>query len=390
MKPLEGIRVVDLTHVLAGPYCTYQLHLLGAEVTKVESPLGDMVRIWGGSEEQIRQKLGTGFVPQNAGKRSLCIDLNKPEAQQVVRSLVEHADVFVENYEVGTMEKFGLGYDAVSGINPGIVYLSISALGRNGPYAGRPGFDDVVQATSGYMSVNVRGDGPIRTGGPVLDYATGMHAASAVLASLLLKERSGKGQHIDLAMQDVTMLLLNRNTSIAATTGQAPEAPDNKDAPLLGRYRTKDSYAMLAGYFPAHCKAICAAVGLPEFADLPSSEFRARIDEIDAAVEARLLEKSSAEWDEIFTRARVVAGGVQDIGQVLKSGQPAARELLMEVSSAYGSHQVTTAGYRVDGTVYGPEGDVPSLGQHNTEILREIGYDDGEIERLRASHVLYG
>ncbi len=247
MKPLEGYKVLDLTHVLAGPYCTYQLGMLGADVIKVESPKGDMVRIWGGTDEQIKKKLGTGFVPQNAGKKSLSVDLNKPEAQDIVQQLASEADILVENYQPGTMEKFGLDYASVKERNPGVVYCSITAFGRNGPHGHRPGFDDVVQATSGYMSVNIRGDGPIRTGGPVLDYSTGMHAASAILAALLLKQKNGEGQHIDIAMQDVTMLLLNRNTSIAASTGKAPDAPGNRDAPLLGRYRTKDSYVMLAG-----------------------------------------------------------------------------------------------------------------------------------------------
>ena len=217
MKPLDGVRVLDLTHVLAGPYCTYQLGMLGADVTKVEGPRGDMVRSWGGTEEALANRLGSGFVPQNAGKRSLCVDLTTEAGQDIVRRLAVTADVLVENYEGGTMEKFGLDFASLKADNPRLVYLSISAMGRDGPQANRPGFDDVVQATSGYMSVNIRGDGPIRTGGPVLDYATGMHAASAVMGALLLRQQTGEGQRIDLAMQDVTLLLLNRNTSIAAT-----------------------------------------------------------------------------------------------------------------------------------------------------------------------------
>lgn len=384
-KPLDGIRVLDLTHVLAGPYCTYQLHLLGAEVIKVESPRGDMVRTWGGDPQQVRMRLGTGFVAQNAGKRSLCVDLGHESSRQIVRTLAGEADVLVENYEAGTMAKFSLDYASLAASNPSLIYLSISALGQNGPYAGRPGFDDVVQATSGYMSVNVRGDGPIRTGGPVLDYATGMHAASSILAALLLKQRTGKGQFIDLAMQDVTMLLLNRNTSIAATTGKAPPPAGNRDDPLLGRYETKDGYVMLAGYLPIHCRKICAALGLDEYADLPTTEFRAHIDEIERAVEERLKTKTSMEWDEIFVQHRVVAGGVKTIEEVLASGQPAARGLLAEVHSAFGDHQVTTAGYRVDDSVYGPRGDVPVLGQHTREILGELGYSANQIQDLESS-----
>ncbi len=389
MKPLEGYKVLDLTHVLAGPYCTYQLHLLGAEVTKVESPRGDMVRIWGGTDEELAARVGTGFVPQNAGKRSLCIDLNKPEAQDIVRRLAAEADIMVENYEPGTMQKFGLDYDSVRQLNEQIIYLSISAFGQTGPNAGRPGFDDVVQATSGYMSINIRGDGPIRTGGPVLDYATGMQGASAVMAAILQKAKTGEGQYIDLAMQDVTLLLINRNTSIAATTGEPAAAPGNRDAPMLGRYQSADGYLMLAGYFPAHCKEICRAIGLETFADLPSSEFRARIDEIDTAVEAKLIEKTSAEWDAVFKAAGVVAGGVQDLKAVLDSGHLHERELISEVASPAGTHQVTTAGYRISDAVFGPEGAVPGLGEHSRAVLVELGFTDVEIDALDESGVIY-
>ena len=211
-KPLSGLKVLDLTHVLAGPYCTYQLSLLGAQVIKVESPRGDMTRPWGGDEAQIAMGLGTGFVSQNAGKRSVVIDITTERGSGLVRELAKDADIFVENYRPGTMQDHGLDFASIAAANPAVIYLSISAFGQNGPLGHRPGFDDVIQATSGFMSINERGDGPIRTGGPVLDYATGMHATSAVLAAVLMRQQSGEGQYIDLAMQDVTMLLMNRHT----------------------------------------------------------------------------------------------------------------------------------------------------------------------------------
>ena len=163
-KPLQGMRVIDLTHVLAGPYCTYQLGMLGAEVIKVESPKGDMVRGWGGDRAQLKLGLGSGFVAQNAGKRSVMADISTKEGCQLVTKLVESADIFVENFRPGTMAKHNLDYDNLALLNPGLIYLSISAFGQHGPSGHRPGFDDVIQATSGFMSINVRGDGPIRTG----------------------------------------------------------------------------------------------------------------------------------------------------------------------------------------------------------------------------------
>ncbi|MEE2778038.1 MAG: CoA transferase [Acidobacteriota bacterium] len=306
-KPLDGYRVVDLTHVLAGPYCTYQLGLLGAEVIKVESLRGDMVRHWGGSDEQLAHRLGTGFAAQNAGKRSLAVNLAEPQGADIVRALADGADIFVENYRPGALARYGLDYAPVAERNCGVIYLSISAFGQTGPHGHRPGFDDVVQATSGFMSINVRGDGTIRTGGPVLDYATGMHAASAVLAAALLKLRTGKGRHIDVAMQDVTMLLINRNTSIAASTGVAPEPAQDREGLMLGRYRAKEGYVMLAGYLPRHRRAICKAIGLAELAELGGHEQGARSEEIEQAVELRLLERSAEEWDDIFSDAGVVA-----------------------------------------------------------------------------------
>ena len=176
IKPLDELKVIDLTHVLAGPYCTYQLSLLGADVIKVESPKGDMVRAWGGEQEQVKLGLCTGFVAQNAGKRSVVSDITTKRGSSLVRELIKQADIFVENYRPGTMADHGLDYQTLADESPQLIYVSISAFGQNGPHSHRPGFDDVIQATSGFMSINQRGDGPIRTGGPVLDYATGMHA----------------------------------------------------------------------------------------------------------------------------------------------------------------------------------------------------------------------
>ena len=388
VRPLEGLRVLDLTHVLAGPYCTYQLALLGADVVKVESLRGDMLRPWGGTAEQIQHGLGAGFVPQNAAKRSLAVDLRHDDGREAVRRLAACADILIENYRPGTTAQHGLGYDAVRAQNPTIIYLTISAFGHEGPFADRPGFDDVVQATSGYMALNVRDDGPIRTGGPVLDYATGMHATSAVLAAVLLRQQTGEGQHLDLAMQDVAMLLLNRHASVTATTGDPPAPPSDREAPLLGRYAAKEGYVMLAGYLGRHRRAICRAVGLDEYAELDGRQFVERLEEIDAAVEAALASRSAAEWDSIFAEAGVVAGGVQNLAEAMATGQPAARQLTVEVDSTAGPCRVTTNGYLINGEALAPQSGVPLLGEHSREVLAEVGYSSSEINRLVASAVV--
>ncbi len=387
-KPLSGLKVIDLTHVLAGPYCTYQLSLLGADVIKVESPRGDMTRPWGGAADQIAMGLGTGFVAQNSGKRSVVIDITTERGAALVAELAKDADVFVENYRPGTMQDHGLDYPSLAAENTDLIYLSISAFGQNGPLGHRPGFDDVIQATSGFMSINERGDGAIRTGGPVLDYATGMHATSAVLAAVLLRQQTGEGQRIDIAMQDVTMLLMNRHTSIAATTGVAVPPGANRDGPMLGRYKAKGGDVMLAGYRAAHQRSILAAIGLTEFASLTTAQLNAQMPEIEARVEAALEQKTAAEWDDIFSSSSVVAGGVKDLIEVFETGQPQARELMTTVESVYGEHQVTSAGYRINDDVFLPGNHVPVLGEHTGEVLAGLGYTEAEIALLLDQKVI--
>lgn len=382
IKPLSDKKVIDLTHVLAGPYCTYQLGLLGAEVIKVESPRGDMTRPWGGEEEQINLGLGTGFVAQNAGKRSIVIDIKDPRGSAIVQDLVKTADIFVENYRPGKMLECGLDFDKLSSINSELIYTSISAFGQNGPHGHRPGFDDVIQATSGFMSINVRGDGPIRTGGPVLDYATGMHATSAVLAALMLLEKTGKGQHIDISMQDVTMLLMNRNTSIAATTGVPLPPLQDREGPLLGRYLTRDGYVMLAGYRARHKRTILEALGLAEYSSMSSAQLNSLSEQIESDVERVLKSKTTAEWDEVFSKFGVVAGGVKDLIEVIATGQPEARDLLTTVNSSFGNHQVSTIGYKINDSTLKPGTHVPLLGEQTEEVLLELGYSNEQISDL--------
>ena len=382
IKPLSGLRVIDLTHVLAGPYCTYQLGLLGAEVIKVESPRGDMTRPWGGEEEQINLGLGTGFVAQNAGKRSIVIDIKDLRGSAVVQDLVKSADIFVENYRPGKMLECGLDFDRLSSINSELIYTSISAFGQNGPHGHRPGFDDVIQATSGFMSINIRDDGPIRTGGPVLDYATGMHATSAVLAALMLREKTGKSQHIDISMQDVTMLLMNRHTSIAATTGVPLPPLQDREGPLLGRYLTRDGYVMLAGYRASHKRTIFESLGLTEYSSMSSAQLNSLSEQIESDVERVLKSRTTAEWDEVFSKFGVVAGGVKDLIEVLATGQPEARDLLTTVNSSFGNHQVSTIGYKLNDDTLGPGTHIPLLGEQTEEVLLEVGYSKEKISEL--------
>ena len=388
-KPLSNKRVIDLTHVLAGPYCTYQLGLLGAEIIKIEEPKGDMTRTWGGTPEEMSARLGTGFVPQNAGKKSVVIDITKTAGADLVRRLVSSADIFVENYRPGTMRKYGLDFTTLKALNDKLIYVSISAFGQQGPHGHRPGFDDVVQATSGFMSINQRGDGPIRTGGPVLDYATGMHAVAATLAATLVQQQTGAPQYVDLAMQDVTHLLVNRTSVLAASTGQNLPPGEDRDGPMLGRFKTKDGYVMLAGYLPKHQRSLCRVLGLHQFLDLPNKELQAKSDELEQAAEAALLTKTSDEWDQLFSDAGVVAGAVRDLVNVHETGQPESRGLFVKRSTDLRDVQVTTNGYRVNDTVWEPSGDLPNLGQHTETVLQELGLSTADIGALRHEGIIH-
>lgn len=389
-RPLDGTRIVDLTHVLAGPYCSYQLGLLGAEVIKVEPLSGDLVRPWKGTRDQMRAGMGAGFMAQNAGKRSLCVDITRPEGRHIVLALAESAEVFLENYRPGALAGHGLAFDDVRRHNNRIVYASISAFGQTGPHGHRPGFDDVVQATSGFMATNRRDQGPIRTGGPVLDYATGMHATSAVLAALMLRDRTGQAQRVDVAMQDVTMLLVNYETAWASQEGGVSPVRTDLDGAMLGRFPTADGYVMLAGYLPRHCQAIAAALDLEAYTDIGFRDMTERTAEIQAAVTARLAEKTTAEWDTIFAQAGVVGGGVRELSETFDTGQPDARGLTEPLDTPVGEIHVTTSGYRVNDHTWGPRSSVPLLGQDSRQILAELGYDEDAISSLVEREVVGG
>lgn len=387
-RPLDGIRIVDLTHVLAGPYCSYQLGLLGADVIKVEPLSGDLVRPWRGTREQVMSGMGTGFMAQNAGKRSLSVDISQPEGSDLVLELAAGADVFLENYRPGSLARHGLGYDDVAAVNDTVVYASISAFGQTGPHGHRPGFDDVIQGTSGFMATNKRDRGPVRTGGPVLDYATGMHATSAILAALMLRNQTGERQRVDVAMQDVTMLLVNYDTAAASQHGGVSEPNLDIEAPMLGRFATADGYVMLAGYLPRHCQAIAAAIGLDELTDVEFEDLFARSDEIQALVEARLLERTTDEWDRIFSEAGAVGGGVRELAETFASGQPDARGITEPLHTPVGEIHVTTNGYRINDQAWGPRSSVPMLGEHSRDLLGELGHDDAAIDALITDGVI--
>jgi crotonobetainyl-CoA:carnitine CoA-transferase CaiB-like acyl-CoA transferase len=242
--PLDGVRVIDFTQVLAGPYCTYQLALLGAEVIKIEQPGGEMTRGGGDIPSLSKQGLGLGFCTQNADKDAVEVDLKDPENVKAVLSLIAQADILVQNFRPGVAERLGIGEAIVRDINPKIVYCSISAYGGEGPIGHRPAYDHVVQAMSGIMSTTGPvGSGPMKVGAPYVDYATGLNSAFAVLAALRERDRTGEGQRVDVAMLDTALNLMVNNVVATATTGKEIPKLGNEAAsraPSSGSFDTAD------------------------------------------------------------------------------------------------------------------------------------------------------
>lgn len=379
-RPLAGVKVVGFDHALTASYCTYQLGLLGADVVKVESHGGDFTRRWGGTAEQIQQGFGDGFMAQNAGKYCVCIDLEKPEGQEIALKLITEADVVVENRRPGVMDEMGLGYEDAVRVNPKVIYASISGYGATGPDAGRPAFDDVIQATSGFMCTNPTSEGPGRAGGPVLDYATGLHGVMAVMAALMTRDQTGESQHLDIAMQDTAMALMSRLVTETANTGRLGSFSGNRSGVAAGRFATADGFVMLAAYLPAQLRRLVEVLDLAEYAALSDRDLMRSGDELTAAIERCLLEKASEDWDTSFVAAGVVGGAVRDMSQTLATGQPEARGFLSEIETPLGQYQVPSLGFVWNGESVGPTGTVSSLGEDTRFILTRLGYDGASID----------
>ena len=339
--PLQDITVIDLTQVFAGPYCTYQLALLGAKVIKIEPPGGEMTRYGGAHADLAAQGLGLAYCTQNADKECVEIDLKQAAGVANVLQLVRQADIFVQNYRPGVAERLGLGEAAVRSANPGVIYCSISAYGGEGPVGHRPAYDHVVQAMCGIMqTTGTDATGPIKVGAPYVDYATGLNAAFAVMAALRERDRTGAGQTVDVAMLDTALNLMANNVVTTATTGNEVAKLGNEAAsraPSSGCFAAKDGVLiMLAANNERQFSDLCAVLGHPEWSSDPRwSDPRQRMQHQDALrseIEAALLLHTAMQWEALLDAAGVPASRVRSIGELLAEGQPQARQLLAEVA----------------------------------------------------------
>src|SRR4051812_6876907 len=395
-KPFSGVKVLDFTRVLAGPYGSYQLALLGADVVKVESREGDDMRYGNRANDWEKRGMAAPWVAVNAGKRSITLDLKKPKAIEVIKRLAATADVVIENFRPGVMDKLGIGYETLRVLNPKLIYCAVSGFGQVGPERATAAFDGMIQAMSGLMSITgFPANGPTRVGFAGADVMSGATAAFGVASALFQRTHTGKGQLVDVAMIDAVMGYLAQQFTEHMMTGRVHEQAANLSVtrkPTGNLFKTKDGWMVLAvmtdPQFQRLMKVLgCeAALGDPRFADWPK-----RIDNNKALheiVEAAMKTETSAMWVERFAKADVPAGRVLSIPETTKLDLMKHRTVLQTVETEHGPIQVVGSGFRLEhggGSVDRPPA---KLGQHTDDVLGEAGYSTSEIAEMRAAKVV--
>jgi crotonobetainyl-CoA:carnitine CoA-transferase CaiB-like acyl-CoA transferase len=379
MRPFEGIRVIDVTHVLAGPFATYQLAVLGADVIKVEHPDDpDQSRGVGSDKELNRRNMGTAFLTQASNKRSITLDLKQEHDREILKKLVATADVFVENYRPGAFEALGLGYEALSAINPRLIYASFSAFGQNGPRGAQTAYDHVIQATSGIMAMTGTKDvHPIKFGTPAVDYATGTTGAFALAAALFQRERTGKGQRIDMAMLDVAMILMSSHVTGYLRNGAHPKPHGNSHPHATNSaYATKSGMVMLGASNLRQQRRLWTVLGRPEMIKRSNEERDADHAREVALLTEIMLTRTADEWEEFLQARHVPAARVRTMGEALNDPQLASRGVIHRHPTAAGIDGALSVPVAAFTFAHGgPRIDTapPTLGQHNDKIRAELG-----------------
>lgn len=388
-RPFEGIRVIDITHVLAGPFAAYQLALLGADVIKVERPGdGDQSRYSGPDKALNGLKMGTGYLNQGSNKRSITLDLKTADGQAVLKKLAEGADVLIENYRAGALAALGLGYDDLLKINPRLIYCSLTAWGQEGPRGQHTAYDQVIQGYSGVMSITGRPDtGPLRTGPQVLDFGTGTTAAFAISAALFQRVQTGEGQHIDGCLTDTAGILMSAQVTGYMRTGKelGPQTTDRGNA-SHSSYETKDGTLMVGASNTEQHARLWEALGKPEMGN-KSYAYRAEHRDEEAAVLTEIFATRTAqEWEDFLQTRHVPAARVRTVAEAVHDPQ-------VETRGMYHRHETVPG---IDGAVTvpiaafkfakdGPRVDTPppTLGANTDDVLKELGFSDTDIARFR-------
>ena len=395
-KAFEGIRVIDTTHVLAGPFASYQLALLGADVIKLEAPDDPDQARWQGSDRTMSDiGMGTAFMAQASNKRALALNLKTEEGKDALRQLITTADVFVENYRPGAFEELGLGYSELSEINPGLIYCSISAFGSTGPRAHQTGYDNILQAFSGMMAMTSHHDDgrPLKTGAPVVDYATGTNAAFAISSALFQRERNGgKGQFIDVSMLDVALTLCSSHLTGFTWNGKHPEPKGNAfPFATIGCYEAADVPMMIAASNLRQQKRLWKVLGRE---DMIKTDNNQRLDSHaeEASVLAEIIVQQPAEyWEILLNENRIPAARIRRMEEALADEQISSREVVHTIEAPdniANGLMVPKVAFRLSKSPSGVHLPPQPVGAQTIEILKEIGYTLEQISSMQIKGII--
>jgi len=395
-KPFAGVRILDFTRYLAGPYGTYQLALLGADVVKIESRDGDETRSQLVGKEWAARKMPPGFLAVNGNKRSLTLDLRRPEAVEIVKRLVTRADVVWENFRPGVMDKLGVGYDTLSAINPRLIYCAVSGFGHTGPERTTAAFDGKLQAMSGIMSITGEpAGGPMRAGFAICDTIGGMTAALAVSSALYQRTHTGRGQFVDVAMLDAALAFIPGPVSEYTVAGIEQRQIGNGSVsrkPTASRFRAGQGFIVLAVLTEKQFASLMRTIGRADALDDPRfKDWAARTDHEPAlrqVIEGALATDDPKTWEAKLTAADVPCACIWKINEIVEHPQLEHRDVLQMVDSRFGPMKLVGSGFRLAHGSPSIDRAPPTLGEHTDEILGEAGYTPADIERLRRDGVI--